>query len=51
MTYSAPKITPLGSVRDFTLAVPALNNKVGLSADAFTAATQGTIVGSIVPPQ
>ncbi len=48
MTYNAPKITELGSVRDFTLAAAALN-KVGLKADKFTAVSEGTIVGSFVP--
>ncbi len=49
MTYSAPKISELGSVRDFTLAAASFN-KVGISTD-FASQTIPSLVGSLVPAQ
>ncbi|WP_156718045.1 hypothetical protein [Nocardioides sp. Leaf307] len=43
MTYTAPTITELGNVRDFTLSL----NKVGFEPDQYSAVVP--IVGSIVP--
>jgi hypothetical protein len=42
-SYAAPTVTTLGTVDEMTLA----NNKVGVTADTFTAQTG--LVGSIVP--
>jgi hypothetical protein len=46
MTYTTPKITELGSVRDFTLALSGFN-KIGQGSDIHSALTG--LVGSIVP--
>ncbi|NTV62881.1 MAG: lasso peptide [Oscillochloris sp.] len=44
-TWNTPKLTVHGSLEQITQA----GNKVGPNNDAYTAATGGAIVGSIVP--
>lgn len=45
-SYEDPSVKVIGSVRDLTQAP---GNKVGSNPDAFSAVTNGAIVGSIVP--
>jgi hypothetical protein len=44
-TYVSPAIKTLGSLADLTLAF----NKVGSASDAYSAITDGVIVGTVVP--